>query len=39
MKGGVKTLLAVLSVVITIGILWNDSRIVTPKEATWKDLS
>lgn len=33
-----KTLLAFVAIAITTGALWFNNRIVTPKEATWKDV-
>ena len=36
MKGARKTLLALMAVTITLGVLWFTNRTVTPKEATWE---
>jgi hypothetical protein len=38
MKNGIKTLLALIAVIITMGALWYTSRVVPPKEATWDDV-
>ena len=33
-----KTLLALMAIAITAGVLWSNNRSVTPKEATWADV-
>jgi len=33
------TLLALLAVVVTLGVLWLTNGAVTPKEATWEDVA
>ena len=38
MKNAGKTLLALVAIAITVGILWSANRAVTPKEATWQDV-
>jgi len=32
------TIMAVVAVVLTVGVLWFTSRAVTPKQATWDDV-
>ena len=38
MKIAIKTLLALIAVIITMGALWFSNRVVLPKEATWDDV-
>ncbi len=33
-----KTLLALVAIAITAGVLWSNNRSVTPKAATWEDV-
>ena len=38
MKNTIKTLFALIAVIITIGALWYTNRVAPPKEATWEDV-
>jgi hypothetical protein len=38
MKNAIKTLLALIAVMITMGALWQTNRVVSPKVATWDDV-
>jgi hypothetical protein len=38
MKNSRTTLMALVAVLITVGVLWFTNRAVTPKEATWDDV-
>ena len=38
MKNAIRTLLALIAVIITMGALWYTNRVVPPKEATWDDV-
>lgn len=38
MKGVRTLLLAVVTIAITVGVVWYDNRTVTPKDATWEDV-
>ena len=38
MKATRKTLISLAAVAITLGVLWQDNRVETPKQATWEDV-
>ncbi|MBT8366695.1 MAG: rhodanese-like domain-containing protein [Deltaproteobacteria bacterium] len=38
MRNGKLTFLALAAIAVSVGVLWQTNRSVTPKEATWKDV-